>query len=300
MSIHRMQIGTLAKSKPSSNNRYGVTEKKKAELDALTTDVLNAQQDVAQYQAIVGSLSQKLSNFQALLVIADANRTQALTNHQLADQLAQNALDLNNNCAIAFNEMVIADGRTKTLATNMKKVMDELIYSAEVINKLSNIVIRKKAQNPLISDLLVSMIGTAGTDANNAVALALVALQSTFASQAANMESEAASALQYTQSMALYELMTGKSSLTETKLLKPTKTKGPSESQPTGAGGESLQQLFKKAYETAKQTYTETLAAVKETTSQLNHAQIQLNKAQVSLTSIQSGLAAGNAAALAS
>ncbi|HYG50811.1 MAG TPA: hypothetical protein VD905_07900 [Flavobacteriales bacterium] len=296
MSLQR--ISTLSHTAKKSN-RYGVTEKKKAELDALTLEVLNAQQDVAQYQAIVNSLTQKLTNFQALLATADANRASALANHNLADQLAQNALDLANNSGIAFNEIVIADQKAKKLATDIKKVMDELIYSAEVINKLANIVVRKKAQNPLISDELVSLVGTAGNDANNAVALALVALQSAFASQAANMESEAATALEYSQSLALYELMTGKSPLIQTPLLKPAKTKSASVTQSQNDTA-CLQALFKQAYETAKNVYQETLLAVKETTTQLNHAQIQLNKAQVNLTSVQSGLAAGNAAALAS
>ncbi len=76
--------------------------------------------------------------------------------------------------------MVIAKGQTVQVAENINSVINKLIYSAESINKLANLVVRKKAQNPLISDELVSMITTAGTDANNAVAVTLVALKSAF------------------------------------------------------------------------------------------------------------------------
>jgi hypothetical protein len=263
--------------------KYGVTEKKKAELDALTLEVLDAQQDVDQFQAIVSALTTKLNNFQGVLAVADANRATALNNKNLADQLAQAFLDLQSNSKIAFDEMVIADTTTQSLASSVTTVMNKLIYSADVINKLANTVVRKKALNPLISDELVSMLTTAGSDANNAVALTLVALQSTFAAQASNMESQSATALEYIQAQDIYQLMTGAS---------------PDESAVTGT--QPLQSLLYQAYDAALAYYELMLAAVKGTTIQLNKAQADLNQAQIQLKSLQSGLAAGNAAALAS
>ncbi|HET6992935.1 MAG TPA: hypothetical protein VFJ43_16505 [Bacteroidia bacterium] len=263
--------------------KYGVTEKKKAELDALTLEVLDAQQEVDQFQAIVTALTTKLNNFQTVLAVADTNRASALNNRNLCDQLVQAFLDLQNNSAIAFNEMVIADTTTQSLATSITTVMNKLIYSAEVINKLANYVVRKKALNPLISDELVSMLTTAGNDANNAVALTLVALQSTFAAQASNMESQSATALEYIQSQDVYQLMTGTDA----------------DGKPI-TGRVSLKSLLYAAYKDALSYYDLMLTAVKGTTIQLNNAQTNLNKAQVQLKSLQSGLAAGNAAALAS
>lgn len=259
--------------------RYGITERKKTELDALTIQVIDAQENVAQYQSIVTSLTAKATDFHAFLAIATNNKTQAYTNKVLVDQLVQSAINLQSNSDIAFNEMVIADARTKTLTSNVNAVMNKLIYSAEVINKLANLVIRKKALNPLISDELVSMISTAGTDANNAVALSLIALQSTFVAQATVMESETAVALEYTQSIAFTKLLTG-----------------------AVAGGSpiSLQGLFHQAFATAKKNYRLTEKANFRTTNQLDMAKANLNKAQVKLKSLQSGLAAANAAALAS
>lgn len=278
-----MKIITSMRNTPSTIQerirKYGITERKKTELDSLTIQVIDAQENVAQYQAIVTSLTSKSTDFQNFLATATKNKTQAYTNKVLVDQLVQSAADLQSNSDIAFNEMVLANARTKTLTANVNAVMNKLIYSSEVINKLANLVIRKKALNPLISDELVSMIVTAGTDANNAVALTLVALQSTFTAQATTIESETALALEYTQSIALSELLSGLVS-------HGTIT--------------SLQGLFNKAFIDAKAYYTSIEKANFMTIKQLNNAKASLSTAQVKLKSLQSGLAAANAAALAS
>ncbi len=259
--------------------KYGVTEYKKNELDSLTIQVMDAQENVAQYQAIVTSLTTKSNELQGFLATATNNKTQAYTNKIQVDQLVQSAADLQSNSDIAFNEMVKANSRTKTLTANVNEVMNKLIYSAEVINKLANLIVRKKAMNPLISDELVSMITTAGTDANSAVAITLTALQSTFAAQAMEMEAETTMGLEYTQSIALTKLLTG---------------------SVKGGSPASLQGLFHQAFADARKNYVLVEKANFTTIKQLNMAKANLNTAQVKLKSLQSGLAAANAAALAS
>jgi len=274
--------------------RRGITEEKKADLNALIIQVQDAQYIVDQNQAIVTSLTEKLNNFQNFLAIADTKRTQALNNKNLVVQLVQTSKDLQGNSQIAFNEIVAADEKTKSLAIKVSDVMNKLIYSAEVINKLASFVIRKKALNPLISDELISVFTTAGTDANNAVTLTLVALQSTFAAQATTIESEQAMALEYIQSMDLYQALTG---------IKPEPhAKIPSivPITPVKKTNTSLSTLLHDAYTEAKNNYELAYEALNITTRQLSNAQTQLNKAQVTLGSLQAGLAAANAAALAS
>jgi hypothetical protein len=284
----------------SISRRYGVTEKKKAELDALTLQVLDAQQQVDQFQAIVTALTTKQNNFQALLTMADASRTSALANKNTVDQVVQNYLDLQNNSSLAFNAMALADENTKKLSASITTVMNKLIYSSEVINKLANYVVRKKALNPLVSDELVSTLAQSGTDANNAVALTLVALQSVFAAQATNMESESAFSLEYMQAMALYQLVTGTNSQTTLNAngdIVPINDPGMVNLTP--AKNDSLMNLLHEAYEKAKAYYGKIHKALIITTQQLNNAQLALNQALITLQSLQSGLAAGNAAALA-
>ncbi|MCB0837839.1 MAG: hypothetical protein KDD99_14300 [Bacteroidetes bacterium] len=254
--------------------RYAIIEAKKALLDSLTIQVLNAEGEVEKFQAIVTALTEKLTKFEGFLADAGANRAHTLSNKNLVDQVVQDAKNLLNNSEIAFDEVVIADGVTKRVAINMREVINKLIFSAEVINKLANLVIRKKALNPLISDELVTLVGTAGKDANNAISLTLTALQATYFSQAVSGEAEAAAALEFTQAKDFVASLT--------------------------SGKNSLQSLIHKAYVDAKNLFQSLQTAVADVIEELNHATAALNKAEVKLKSIQAKLAAENAAALAS
>jgi len=289
-------LATLtSKTAGTKLGKYGITERKKAELDAKALEVIDAQQDVDQYQAIVTALTQKLNTFENLQAMAETNRTKALSNKNIVDQLVQSTKDLLDNSKIAFNDIVLADSSSKELAGKLKDLMDKLIYSVELINKLSALVISKKALNPLISDELVAMVGQAGGDANNAIALTLIALQSTFASQSANMESEAAAALGYTQARSLYQIMTGTDANGD-KIMVTDK-----DGQPTDVPGtNSLQAMIYQAYTDAKNLFDKRQHAYNLVVNQVNLATIKLNKAQVKLKSLQTGLSAGNAAAMVS
>jgi len=263
--------------------KYGVTESKKAELDSLTLEVLDQQGEVDKFQAMVTSLTEKSNLFQGYLSTADTNRTLAQNNKDLVDSVVNAAKDLSTNSSIAYDEVVLAMSLTDTLANDMKDVIDKLIYSAEVIEKLSNLVIRTKALNPLISDDLVSQITQAGTDANNAVALTLIALQSTFTAQATNTETGAASVLEKQQAENLVTVLT--------KNVKKTDDKD---------GHVSIKTLLYRAYAVASNYYDREFAAMIIVTNQLNDAQASLDTATIKLQSLEAGLAAATAAALAS
>ncbi|MEN2399211.1 hypothetical protein GKZ90_0005450 [Flavobacterium sp. MC2016-06] len=265
--------------------RYGITEKKKSDLDLLTSQVTDAQAVVQQQQAVVTSLNQKAIKYQGYLLDAENNRTQSLSNKQLADQVIQNALDLSQNSQIAFSKMTAANENTAEISKEVTELINKLIYSVEIINKLSNLVIRKKALNPLISDDLITKINAAGTDANNAVALTLIALKSVFAAQSLCLESEAITALEQKQALSLYLVLTGKKYSKEVFSLK---------------NNTSIQALLDIANKEAKAAYLEANKANDETSRQLNVANANLNKAQIELSSLQAALAAANAAALAS
>lgn len=255
----------------------GVTEQKKAELDALAIKVLDAQHAVEQFQAIVNSLAEKSNVIQNFLTIDENNRSYTYNNKLLVNQMVQTANDLLNNSQIVVDEMGLATKRTKELAPSVKKLVDKLIYASEIINKLSNTIIRKKALNPLISDDLISMLGTAGKNANDAVAVTLIALKSTFAAQASNLETEMAIALEFEHAKSFLNLLKT-NTITTTSLLK----------------------YLNDAYTKAQHTYKQTEKSFKIITQQLSDANSDLSKAQVKLKSLQSGLAAANAAALAS
>lgn len=267
-----------------TQNRYGITERKKLELDQLTQQVLDAQDTVEQYEAIVDSLTAKSNKLLTQLSTAEGNKAQALSNKDMLDVMVDNAKDLQSNSEITFDALVLADAKIKDVATEINTTINNLIYSAEVINKLSNLVIRKKAANPLISDELVTMVTTASTNANNAVALTLVALESVFASQATTLESEAAMSLLLLQATKLYEFMIGEEV----------------DDIQNNLPDASIQLLLNDAYKITSAMYEEALTASKDTIKQLSDVEEKLSTAQVSLSSLEAGLAAANAAALAS
>ena len=259
---------------PASEN-YGITEQKKAELDDLTIRVLKAQFMVEQCQDVVNALTDKVTNLQGLFSTATADKSQAYSNKILIDQIVQQALDLKNNSATAFTQITGVNSKSKTLAGDANTMITKLIYTAERMNKLSNAIIRKKALNPLISDELISMLSTAGKDADNAVMLTLVALRTAFAALASAGEAEAAISLVNDQSGALYQLLTAENA-------------------------DALQKSLHSAYNQADIDVKILEKALEIETGNLNIAQSDLNTAQITLRSLQSGLSAANAAAFAS
>ena len=272
---------------PPTLQKYGITEKKKAELDSLKNQVIDATAVVQQQQTIVNSLNEKATRYQGYLLVAESNRTHALSNKNLIDQVIQNALDLALNSRNAFSNTVSATQDSTVVSKSISDLINKLIYSVEIINKLSNLVIRKKALNPLISDDLVARINTAGADANNAVALTLVALKSTLAAEASVLESEAAITLENKQATKLYLTLTDQESLDVPLSVTPP-------------GDTSIRALLYNAYKNSQVSYDKANTANDETARQLSIATANLNKAQIKLQSLQSSLAAATAAAYAS
>jgi ribosomal 50S subunit-recycling heat shock protein len=255
-------------------------------LNALAQDIIDAQYKVNQWQACVNSLTEKSIKYQSFIALAETNKTSALSNKNTIDQISEQIQDLKNSTEVTFNEIVNASVKTKILATQIKSTLDKLIYSADLIDKLATQTVRKKALNPLISDDLISILSKSRADANNAVALTLIALQSTYASQASTIEAEAALTLQYSQSMALYQFVTDKKPLHEDKLKDNNLLFSKS----------GLIAFFYKAYDEAQNYFEQMQEANTSTNLQLNNANAQLSKAEVKLKSLQSALVAANAA----
>ena len=106
----------LTFSNPGGSLKYGVTEKKKAELDTLQNQVIDTQAEVLQQQIIVTSLTEKSKRFQTFLLQAANYRTISLNNKALVDQVIQNAYDLSYNSKVAFSKMTISNDNTGQVA----------------------------------------------------------------------------------------------------------------------------------------------------------------------------------------
>ena len=279
--------------------KVGITEKKKKELDDLGNQVINAQYEVDQLQATVIAVTDKSQKIIACLAMSEVDKTHTLNNKNILEEVVKNVLTLRNNSKMVFDKIGSTNAATKQLAKDAKVLVDKLIFSAEMINKLSMLIIRKKALNPLISDELVSFVNTAGKDANNAVALTLVALKSTFAAQASSINSEAAGALEYTQAILLYQVLTGTIEVYNKADENTSDNLTANLDSNNNATKTCLRVLLDNAYLNAKTQHELLYTASGEITKQLNAANAKSNKAHIKLKSLQSGLAAATAAALA-
>jgi hypothetical protein len=272
-------------------NNYGVTERKKKELDALAISLLNAEYKVSQFQAIVDSLTAKSVEFEGFLQNADAARAQALANFNTIQDIQKEVVNLSYNSQITLAESNAALLKSERLALQIKQVIDQLIYSVEIINKFTSLIISKKALNPLISDDLVSLASVAGKDANTAVALTLVALKSSFVANATNIEAQGLVIVVNTQSQNL------KANWGEKAKQTPA---ADTQQPPVQDEFKSIYTLLQDANQQAIANYAVISSANDAVLGELDDAKIKLDKATVKLKSLQLGYAAANAAALAS
>ncbi len=193
----------------SSNSKYGITERKKAELDALTTQVTDAQYLVNERQAVVDSLTLKSAEFTGFLNNALAQKDTALTNLNLVEDVVNTITNLMGNVAIAAAQTSAADIRIANTAENVNIMVNQLIFCADLVDKLNTLITKKKALNPLISDELVSVMSQATSDANDAVAVSLTALQSCYAAMASSSEAMDITLVESAQTYELLQLITG-------------------------------------------------------------------------------------------
>ena len=266
-----------------TRTRYGITERKKQEIDGLTIQVNNAQYNVDQYQAMVDSLTDKSTEFEQYLSEAQAAKETALSNKNIAESVVSSVNDLKVNAKNSYDQAYQAEGKIHIAAQDMNKVVNQLIFTSEIINKLQVLINKKKEMNVYISDDMVAMIGKAGADINNAFALSLTALKSCYASLTTGKESAASTDFGSIQAGILYDKLTGTGKSEDDKETINT----------------SILQLIKNALTKANNDYDKALKANNETTRQLEHAKGKLEKATIELNSLKSGLAAAKAAALA-
>ncbi len=193
-----------------TKQKYAITEKKQAELNALATQITDTTNLVSQLESMVDSLSQKSANFAGQLATALVDKDTALTNYDLLKNIVNSVKNLVSNAEIVSDQTQKSKDSLQIVSGHVSDLIGELIFSAEMINKLQVLVNNRKVLVPLISDQLIDILTTACADANNAVALTLTALQSCYAAQASGKEANEITILEYSQSQALYEHLTGK------------------------------------------------------------------------------------------
>ncbi|MFC6120500.1 hypothetical protein [Phytobacter sp. SCO41] len=191
--------------------KNGIAEQKNAEIDALTSQVNKAQFRVNQLTTVVTSLTAKQANFAALLTDADSKKDAALANLNQAKTLVANVETLQRYSILVSQQTDKSLRNVRETSNHMAELIEQLIFSADVVEKLSGFVNRQKAANNVIPDALVAVLNQATSDANNAVALTLTALQSSCASAASVDQAGSVSALEARQAQQWLTLLTGTS-----------------------------------------------------------------------------------------
>lgn len=263
-----------------SNNRYGITEKKKAELDALTAQVANAQAELDYLQLTLNSVSARNTEYQQFYTDAKTAEATKLANLNLVGQVVDQVTNVKQITSLAGNQAQTAKNQIQKVADDMAGIVDQLIFASEIISSLATLIGQKKALNPLISDDLVTLVTTAGTNANAAVTATLTALQACFTSTLSGKSSKASLNLGYYQAKQLLYSLTGG---------------GKSSSRYP----QSIQGILEKAYTDAVETTSAAMEAKNRTEVQLNQAQADVDRATSRLNSLKAGLAAAQAAAMA-
>ncbi|MGM3182019.1 hypothetical protein [Dickeya oryzae] len=189
--------------------KIGIAEKKNAEIDALVNQVNSAQYRVNELTAVVAALTAKQSYFTSLLGDADAKKDTALTNLNQVKSLVANVEELRRYSQQVQQQTEKSRSKVKDTTDDIAVLIEQLIFSVDVIEKLSGFVNRQKAANNVIPNDLVTVLNQATTDANSAVALTLTALQSSYATAASVDEAGSVAALECQQAAQLRQLLVG-------------------------------------------------------------------------------------------
>ncbi|NOU50282.1 hypothetical protein HG263_06970 [Pseudoalteromonas sp. JBTF-M23] len=260
---------------PKYRNSKGVAQNKNADIQALTTQVTDAQYTVNELTNVVTSLTSKQAYFANLLTIASSRQASALLHYNQAKTLLSDIKETQNYVTVVAKQVgseqdsESLSGKLNETANYMARVIDKLIFSADIIEKLQDFVDRRKAVNQVIPDDLVTYLNNAVTESNNAVSLTLTALQSCYASITPVQETEEISTLQSAQMASLY---------TQTQ---------------------SLKDSLATSYQASETSYQSALSASNMANQQLEDAQAQLAEAKANLASLNAGLEAAKAAAFA-
>ncbi|OHU84954.1 MULTISPECIES: hypothetical protein [Pseudoalteromonas] len=255
---------------------YGVAQSKNSDIQSLTDQVTQAQFTVNELSNVVASLTEKQAYFANLLALASSKQATSLSHYNQAKTLSSDVTETLRYVDIVATQIgghTAASGslsqKLSETAEYMSKLINKLIFSVDVIEKLSDFVNRRKAVNQVIPDDLITFLNNAVAESNNAVSLTLTALQSCYASITPVAETSEVSTVQSTQAHNLSEQVT------------------------------HLQNLLQDLYEASTDSYKQALSASNMANTQLEDAQAQLAEAKATLASLNAGLEAAKAAAFA-
>lgn len=176
---------------------------------SLAQEIKDSNEDIRLLETTLDDLNNKLLWMQEAQLRARTYGSSILAYRNDVLQIIDSVNDLNNNIHIARLEINAANTKIKQLAKMVNPLLQKLLFAIDIINKLSNVVTRKKALNPLISDELLTLISSAGVKSNKAFESSLLCWQGAISILSASNESVANSKQAQLHTADYYRLLAG-------------------------------------------------------------------------------------------
>ena len=252
-----------------------VTAEKSATVKELERAVEDARKRVADAQATYNSFATKSQLMNGILSEASAHLTAMSTHDKMTMDSVQKVHSLTESAidAMATSKDTYID--TEEMLKSIQEVVYATIEAATEIALTAELILQRKATNPLISSQLVSQATQAATDAGKAVTLINKALTATYvalstAGQASFTSEITRAEVQYLKKLVVWE--------------------HDPEEQTTE--GPSIEQLVKGYYLEARASEKNAQQASDESQQQLIKAKNDLNRTTTNLSNVEAALKA--------
>ncbi len=192
-----------------TTHKYGINEKKKANVSALSDSVEKLHFHLAQQQSVVDSLTQKSLEFSSSLAMAERKRELASSQSDLAIEVVSCIKTIKRKSNLVKKQTDKSDSKINKTVSQMTQLVRQVIFAVEIVNKLVALIQKKKSSGAIISAELSNVMVSAATDANTAVATTLVALRSCHVAMATGEECSQLTEQEVHQGIDLYAFITG-------------------------------------------------------------------------------------------
>lgn len=256
-----------------------VTAEKTTRIKHLQRLVEDAKNNVAKAEATYNSYASKSELFDQLY--EDASTTLAVMTDQenLASDLVQKVNSLFDTATVAIGTANDTYLDTKKLLHSVQKVVDATLAAATDIVLSAELIMKRKASNPLISSELVTEAAQAATDANKAVSLIINALTATFNALATANQANNTAEIVQAEILYLKDLVVEDTSLSDANTSMIT-----------------IQEKAHDNYVNARNAEKEALKAADQAKQQMMKSKNMLNRATAELANAEAALNAAEAA----
>ncbi|MCE7991212.1 MAG: hypothetical protein HEP71_04495 [Roseivirga sp.] len=255
-----------------------VTAEKSARIKQLQRELEEARKELADAEATYQSFMSKSTLMNSILAEAGNAVVMMTSEDKLALDAGQKAKSLGETSVKAMLTAKNTYVDCQNMLVAVQKVVEATLEAATDITLTAELIMKRKATNPLISSQLVSQATQAATDANKAVGLAIKALTATFTAYSTASQASFTSEITGAEIQYLKELV----------IMNPARNKKARKEK-------SIERLVREHYIESRQAEKEAQKAADESQLQLVKSKNDLTKATATLVNVNSALKAAEA-----